>query len=304
LIFELMSSGRIAALPETALPDGIPELPEQRVVLLLPYNRCLLGCCVKKNYERWVWGRPGGEFKEVFLYENQSLPLVIDETTKITLASGVVSQMRGAMFSQMNPPGEHMPTVLLLRGILKSHPVFQDEKIFQNEALVLSLIEKEENVTMTYWAVRFSLFRGDFDAIARVKTWLRTSSDMFDSQERAPKVWFSLTPLPGGKEIAEIESLSFAVDDLHRMISQNAFPVVLFSKTGYLVLSDFGSLGGATFRVWMFLPSPVWSEMRDRRKLTIRDILLSAWGYRDAVQAMAERGRYAVSSIENAVTVS
>jgi hypothetical protein len=93
--------------------------------------------------------------------------------------------------------------------------------------------------------------------------------------------------------MAELEALSFSVDDLQRMVSQSTLPVVLFSKTGYLVLSDFASSGGAAFRVWVYLPAPLWNELRDRLKLSIRDLVLSAWGYRDAVQALVERGRYA-----------
>ena len=162
---------------------------------------------------------------------------------------------------------------------------------------------------MTYWSVRFALFRGEFETIARIKTWLRTASDLFDSQEptfngHVPKVWFSLTPLPGSKELSELEALSFSLDDLQRMVSQSAFPVVLFSKAGYLVLSDFGVAGGAAFRVWVFLPASLWNELRERRKLSIRDLVISAWGYCDAVQAAAERARYAPSpKIEPHLTI-
>jgi hypothetical protein len=79
------------------------------------------------------------------------------------------------------------------------------------------------------------------------------------------------------------------------MVSQSAMPVVLFSKTGYLVLSDFGGSGSAVFRVWVFLPAFLWNELRERRKLSIRDLVISAWGYCDAAQAVAERARYAAA---------
>jgi len=93
--------------------------------------------------------------------------------------------------------------------------------------------------------------------------------------------------------LAELEALAFSVDDLQRMVSQSTFPVVLFSKNGYLVLSDFGNPAGTAFRLWAFLPSFLWNELRERRKLSIRDLVISAWGYCDAVHAMAERARYA-----------
>ncbi|MDR2137027.1 MAG: hypothetical protein LBO68_01945, partial [Synergistaceae bacterium] len=164
-----------------------------------------------------------------------------------------------------------------------------------DEPAFLQYIEKDGVLNMTYWAVRFALFRGEFETIARIKTWLRTAADLYDPQSpNLPKIWFSLTPLPGSKELTEMESLSFSLDDLQRMVSQSTSPVILFNKSsGYLVLSDFGNTGGASFRVWVFLPIPLWNELRDRRKLLIRDLMVSAWGYCDAAQAVAERARYA-----------
>ncbi|MCL2010613.1 MAG: hypothetical protein FWG71_08755 [Synergistaceae bacterium] len=299
MIFELMSNGSMAELPQAALPKGIPDIPGPRAVLLLPYNRYLLGHSFMRNYERWIWGKPGIDPQEVFLYENGPQSLTLDETTRVTIPSNVILEIRNALFSQMQPPGEHLPTVLILRGVLKEHSAFKDDVLVQNEPAFLQFIDKDNVLGMTYWAVRFALFRGEFETIARVKTWLRAASDLFDSNEpsphgHAPKVWFSLTPLPGGKELSELEALSFSVDDLQRMVSQSALPVVLFSKSGYLVLSDFGGAGGA-FRVWVFLPAFLWNELRERRKLSIRDLVISAWGYCDAVQASAERTRYAPS---------
>jgi len=298
LIFELMSNGAIVGLPQAALPKGIPDIPGPRTVLLLPYNRYLLGHSFMRNYERWIWGKPGADPREVFLYESGPQSFVIDSTTRVTVPAGVVAEIRGALFSQMQPPGEHLPTVLILRSVLKEHPAFKDDILVQNEPAFLQCIDKDNVLSMTYWAVRFALFRGEFEAIARIKAWLRTASDLFDSKEPAeqghvPKVWFSLTPLPGGKELSELEALSFSVDDLQRMVSQSALPVVLFSKAGYLVLSDFGSVGGAAFRVWVFLPPSLWNELRERRKLSIRDLVMAAWGYCDAVHATVERSRYA-----------
>jgi hypothetical protein len=299
LIFELMSNGSIANLPQTALFEGIPDIPGA-VVLLLPYNRYILGHCFMRNYERWIWGKPGADPQEVFLYENTPQSLVLDDSTRVTIPTNVVSQIRGVLLSQMQPPGEHLPTVLILRGVLKDHSVFKDDALVQDELTFLQNVEKDGVLNMTYWAVRFALFRGEFEAIARIKTWLRMTAELSDGQNgmlqgHAPKVWFSLTSLPGSRELAELEALSFSVDDLQRMVSQSALPVVLFSKAGYLVLSDFGTPGGAAFRVWVFLPASLWNELRDRRKLSIRDLVISSWGYCDAVQAVAERARYAPS---------
>jgi hypothetical protein len=288
-----MSNGSLAGLPQVFLPDGIPNIPGPRVVLLLPYNRYLLGHGFMRNYERWICGKPGIDPHENFLYENSGRTFVLDDSTHVTLSANVVTQVRSALLAQMPPPGEHLPTVLILRGIMKDHPIFRDEAQVQNEPAFMSQMDKNGILNMTYWAVRFALFRGEFEAIARIKTWLRTASELFDNGVHSPKVWFSLTPLPGARELSELEALSFSVDDLQRMVSQSAMPVVLFSKAGYLVLSDFGGSGTAAFRVWVFLPAFLWNELRERRKLSIRDLVISAWGYCDAAQAVAERARYA-----------
>lgn len=301
MIFELMSNGSLASLPQTALPDGIPDIAGPGVVVLLPYNRYLLGHSFMRNYERWIWGKPGTEPQEIFLYEDAAQTLILDDSTRVVLSMNAIAQVRSALLAQMPPPGEHLPTVLILRGVMKEHPVFNDDMLVQNEPAFLQHIEKDLILNMTYWAVRFALFRGEFEAIARIKTWLKTAAELFDSNTHVPKVWFSLTPLPGAKELAELEGLAFSVDDLQRMVSQSAMPVVLFSKAGYLVLSDFGGSGAAAFRVWVFLPAPLWNELRERRKLSIRDLVISAWGYCDAAQALAERNRYAPSGSESIV---
>lgn len=297
MVFELMSNGSIVTLPQTALPRGIPDITGSRVVLLLPYNRYLLGHCFLNNYERWIWGKPGVEPREIFLYEDGFQLFLSDESFKITLSSAVVENLRSALFLQMPPPGEHLPAVLILRGVMKDHLAFKDESTLHDQVLFGQYMEKDGLLNMAYWAIRFALFRGEFEAVSRVKAWLRNAGDLLESMNSTPpRAWFSLTPLPGARELAEMESLAFSLDDLQRMNSQSTLPVVLFSKSGYLVLSDVGSAESSVFRVWAFLPTPLWNELRERRKLSIRDLVLSVWGYWDAVQTLTELSRYARAS--------
>ena len=117
---------------------------------------------------------------------------------------------------------------------------------------------------MAYWGIRFALFRNDYEAVSRIKTWLKNASDVFEGAQQIPRVWFSLTEIPGKKDIQEMEALAFSLDDLQRMNSQSSRPVVLYSKSGYLILSDFGGEGPeSAFRIWMFLPIALWNEMRE-----------------------------------------
>jgi hypothetical protein len=73
MIFELMSKGSMARLPEDMAVHGLPEMPSPRILLLLPYSRYLSGFASMKNYERWILGKLGtGESAEVFLYDGSS----------------------------------------------------------------------------------------------------------------------------------------------------------------------------------------------------------------------------------------
>ncbi|MDR1740847.1 MAG: hypothetical protein LBR38_03240, partial [Synergistaceae bacterium] len=295
LLFELMSNGSAAELPEGAsLPAGTPKVPRDGVLVLLPYNRYLMGRPFMREYERWVWGKLGRQPEEVYLYEGSPLTLTVDESAKITISSAAVSRLRAALMSRMAPPGEHLASALLLRSTLKAvSPLFANDSLIVDEKAFLRELAKEEGVVaMSYWAVRFALFRGDLDAVGRVKTCLQVGGSAFNSGD-PPRIWFSLTPLPSATDLAEIEAMSFSLDDLQRMVSQSVLPVVLFSKNGYLILADIGTNAAARLRVWLFLPTSLWNELRASRKASIRDMIVASWGYRDATDAMAERLRYA-----------
>ncbi len=93
--------------------------------------------------------------------------------------------------------------------------------------------------------------------------------------------------------MAELETLSFTLDDLQRMTSQRSRPVVLFSRTGYLILSEQSLDKTETiFRVWLYLPLPLWNELREKGKLSIREIISASWGYLEAREAMREMEYY------------
>ena len=80
------------------------------------------------------------------------------------------------------------------------------------------------------------------------------------------------------------------------MLSQNTVPLLLFNpRSGYLVLSRFGTRERAAFNLWAFFPAALWGELRERRKLSLKELLLAAWGEYDASRALLERSRYAPS---------
>ena len=294
MIFELMSNGTMARLPDEMPVAGLPELPLPKVFLLLPYNRYIAGTSHMNTTERWTFGKLGtDEEKEIFFYDEEPLSLALGEKKKVLLSEELTGELRAQLLRQMPVPGEHMPTALILRGLVREDHLIFDEDFLNNEGAMLESIEKEPALRMPYWAIRLALFRNDYEAVSRIKTWLKAAFDVFDSGTPTPRIWFSLTDLPGRQAIDEMEGLSFSLDDLQRMNSQSSRPVVLYSKAGYLILSDYGGEGPETaFRIWMFLPIPLWNEMREKRKLSIREIVTASWGYLDGLAAEKERNRF------------
>ena len=294
MIFELMSRGSIARLPDDMTIEGLPDGSSPEVLLLLPYNRYLAGTVQMKQYERWTLGKLGtDESGEIFLYEGKEKTLCLGDVSKVTISAEVVAQLRDSLLGQMAFPGEHVPSALILRGVLGEDHFLLEEEYFQNEEAFIEALERDTTAKMAYWAIRFALLRNDYEAVSRVKTWMKSAMDVFEGAGQNPKAWFSLTDLPGKKDAEEMESLTFSLDDLQRMNSQSSRPVVLYSKSGYLILSDMGGEGpGSSFRIWMYLPIPLWNEMRERRKLSIREIVMASWGFTDGLTAERDQARY------------
>ena len=291
MIFELMSKGTIVRLPDDR--TGLPERKEVHVMLLLPFNRYILGTPGIRRTDEWVLGKLGSEeTKEVFLYDSRAVVLALGDNGSVTLSRDVVANLRSHLFSQMPPPGEHLPAALIVRSLMAGGAP-EDDEVVKSEQAFFEALDKDEMSRMAYWGIRFALSRGDYGAVTRVKTWLKNAMGVFEDGV-PPKAWFSLTDLPGRKDITEMESYSFTLDDLQRMHSQSSRPVVLYSKTGYLILAEQPVDNTETaFRIWMYLPVQIWNELREKRKLSIREIVAATWGYLDALEAVVERGRYA-----------
>ena len=293
MILELMSDGTLAQLPEASFPEGVPSPGGAFVMVLLPYNRYLLGFSSRENPERWVWGRPGDEPRELFLYEDRELSLVMDGFASTVLSTELVIRLRSSLLRQMEPPGDHLSTVLILRGLMKEHPAFAEGAPFREEAAFARFLDEDEILRKGYWALRFALARGDFDIVVRLRVWLKAGPTELSAQEAPARIWFSILDLPGEKDLAEIESLTFSREDLQHMIAQDTVPLLLFNpRSGYLVLSRFGTRERSAFNLWAFFPATLWGELRERRKLSLKELLLAVWGEYDVSQALLERSRY------------
>lgn len=297
MILELMSNGTLAKLPPSSLPSGI-SLPDGPFVLaLLPHNRYLLGCPAGTE-DRWVWGKPGETPQEIFLYDDEDLALPREGAAPILLPRKAVLSLKQELFSQMTPPGDHKAAVLTLRSLMRDRPVFLDGTDFQDEAVFLRRLREDDLLRKGYWTLRFALARGEMDVVTRLKAWLKAGPGLLsprgDAPGEGPRVWFSILETPGDDALEELEALAFSRDDLQRMVAQRVLPLILFNtRSGYLVLDRAGKNEGTGFFVWAFLPPALWAELRERRKLTVHEIILALWGERDVETALRERARYA-----------
>ena len=164
MLLELMSNGTLAELPPDSIPDSFSLPDETSVMLLLPHNKYLLGT----GSDTWLYGRPGKVPQSVCLYDNEGLSLMNDGDKPTILSPHTVNALRRKLFMNSEPPGRHSQTVLMLRTIMREHPVFSfggadflDEKVFTGFA------ESDEVLMKAYWTLRFALYRGEMVAEGR-----------------------------------------------------------------------------------------------------------------------------------------
>ena len=290
MIFELMSRGDIVELPEGA--DIIDGCGPEDVILLLPYNRYLHGKMLN-GYESWKLckrepdaSRNGSaDQEEIFLYEGETRPLNFDIGHQVIISREVVGKLKNALLSSAPPPGEHFQAAAALKGILEPDIVNNELFVF-DEAFAFTQLDKKIEAKAAYWAVRFALSRGDHDVVSRIKLWYRIAPRIAFSEPKV-LVWFSLLSMPDAEAVASMVSLGMSEENIHRIAAQSVSPVVLFSKKGYLVYASYGD-GHRTpvFRQWAYFPTPVWNELRDRKRITLRELLTAAWGADEARQAL------------------
>ena len=288
-----MSNGTLAELPPENIPAGISPLllNDSSVMLLLPHNKYLLG-----RGSEWVYsgGSPGDSPQNVFLYDSQSIELINEGSAPTILNAGTVNDLRRKLFAKSEPPGTHTGAVLMLRTFMRNVPVFMseraeylDEKIFARAAKNIPILRK------AYWTIRFAMSRGELEAITRLKAWIKADPEVFERPGNDMRLWFSLLEMPDADAVSELEALSFTRLELQRMAAQNASPVVVYNQaSGWLVLARFGRKRDTMFFLWAYYSHDLWNELRERKKLSVNDIILSSWGEYDTRRAMTERAKY------------
>lgn len=284
MIFELMSRGNITELPS----EGA-----RSVTLLMPHGRVLKGT-IADGTEFWSISKQSDENsgEEIFLYDGQPKTFNLDQGRKVTISSEVVAQLRAALFSQTDPPGEHSIAATVVRSITSDVGILNDNSFVFDEESAIEKLRRNKEAAAAYWGIRFALSRGEHDVVSRIKLWYRIAPDTAFT-EPSIKVWFSLTQMPDGDMLSDIIELGFSREDVQRVAAQGTSPVVLYSRGGYLLLASYGDGGNIPlFREWAYFPPNIWNELRERRRVTLRELLLLAWGANDARNALEQSAIY------------
>ena len=297
MLLELMSNGTLAELPPENIPSGISPLllNDSSVMLLLPHNKYLLG-----RGNQWVYsgGSPENSPQNVFLYDSQSIELLNEGSAPTILNSVTVNTLRTELFARSEPPGTHTGAVLMLRTFMRNSPAFMpvfmsEEAEYLDEKIFAKTLKNSPILRKAYWTIRFAMSRSELEAITRLKAWLRTGPEVFSRPGNDMRLWFSLLEMPDAEALSELESLSFTRLELQRMAAQNSSPVVVYNQSsGWLVLAHFGRKRDTMFFLWAYYTHDLWNELRERKKLSVNDIILSSWGEYDTRLAMTERAKY------------
>ena len=293
MLLELMSNGTLAELPPEPkyIPDSLTLPDDASVILLLPHNKYLLGT----GSDKWlVASGTTGTSSSVYLYDNEALSLPNDGDRPTILPARTVNALLRKLTMHAEPPGRHSATVLMLRTMMREHQAFNSVNMdFLDEREFAAFMDTDEVLKRAYWTTRFALARWEMETVRRIKSWLKAGPEVFSQDGNTAKIWFSIQSLPEREAIDELRELSFAEPELFRMAAQNISPLVLYNPvSGWLILGRFGRGKDVMFSVWAFINHDLWQEIRERRKLTIQDIINAVWGEYDTIQALDERAKY------------
>ena len=293
VVLELMSDGKIVKLPEDMKLQGLPSHVQVSVALLLPFNRVIVGSSIN-GMDLWTWGKLGDmEWRELFLYDGTDQILKEDNIPDIILNADSVDRLKSFLFEQIPAPGNHVSTVLVLRGINSGSEIPGDGHQWTDEQWFLSRISGNNIVIKAYWGIRRALFERNPEMLERIKTWYSYASDVFQEPFNYPRMWFSLTDLPGKEDTEELEGVGFTRENLKNMNSKFSNPIVLSNALGYLILlTEYTGIDRNELKIWMYINMNLWEELRRKRKLSIREVVSSGWGFLDAVDAETMMGRY------------
>ncbi|AFM22326.1 MAG: hypothetical protein GX487_02955 [Acetomicrobium flavidum] len=303
-LYELMSSGEIVRLPDSDSVAGIPTEFSPLVALFMPFNRVLIGSAFCKSYEVWRWGKMGSyEWNEVTLCRDRPKFFDLGLLGKILLTKDSVNSLRKGLLELLEPPGDHEMTVSILQNIMKRR-IATDKKgeIIKPYGHNLESSVKDITLEMAYWGLRWALLWNMTESVSRIQIWLSRSLDVLNpSYTSPPPMWFSLSKFPDESVLQQWEEEGFVADQLKHFELSESNPTVIKGLDSYLLryIYRFKEIFEAqSLYVWLSLSVPLWEDLRSRCLLSLSEVLLACWGFKDAVDAANEMMLYGRSARE------
>jgi hypothetical protein len=295
VVFELMSKGNVARLPDDMEIDGLPKDMPSLVILLMPYNRALVGTEVFGFHEKWIWGKLGDrEWSEIVLYDEQPHTFKIDTFGVVTIGAEGITQLRRHLLAQLSPPGDHLSTLALLSDLLKRNAIILPTPP-PSWNQTWSLIERDRALLLAYWGLRWALTWDLQDMVRRLKLWILKAKDAFDEGNRMPRIWFSITGEPSEVALSDWGNLGFGREHLRHLEAEGSNPTVIRIGGGYFLQywqHHRRTRDPLVYRVWLYLPTPLWEELRDHYLLSLTEVIQASWGYLEAVDAEKQMSLY------------
>ena len=211
MLLELLSNNKIVKIPDDKnKQDYEYDNNAVNVRLLLSGNKYLAGYYdlnIDSSVPKWKYVDRGKSI-EVQLYKDSELILPDGHV----LSESAVNRLRNELFSQMTPPGEHLKSLSMLKLIENNQSVIDTVDILTND------VNNMNCITKMYWAMRFSIMRGDYDILERLKAWYRVHNFFKDND--SSKIWFFITSEPDTNFFEEIRELGFTEFDIRTMLKQ------------------------------------------------------------------------------------
>lgn len=263
---------------------GLPLGVDPEVTLMLPFGRVLVGNRVFGGLEQWLWGKLGCfPWKEVSLLPGHAVCLSIEGLADIDLSPQTVEHLRQRLLCRATPPGNHYTTVRQLAALIDdTGDISVDPGMLWRTFLIRPYLRR------AYWGVRFGLLWGGTDMIGRIGIWLKYAPTAYEGLEESPMMWTALSGTPSRETRREIAARGFSEDRFFHLRSGDANPGVSRSDQGVLLHylhEGFLSKEIASripFRIWTFVPTPLWERLRTRNRVPLREMILAWWGYTDA----------------------
>jgi hypothetical protein len=304
-LFEFMSSGEIVRLPDSDVLPGIPLEFSPLVALLMPFNRVLIGSSFRESYEVWRWGKIGSaQWSEVAFCRNKPKVFDLGLLGKVFLTKESVNALRKGLLELLEPIGDHETTISVLQSIMGKRTAGSEKKSVLLKPYGNNLEGNIKDVTLetAYWGLRWSLHWNLSESLTRMKIWLSRAIDVLDpSFLSPPPMWFSLSKLPDDQVLREWEESGFVADQLRHFELSDSNPTVIKGSDMYLLryIYRFKDVFEAQpLYTWLILNMPLWEDLRTKCLLSLSEVLLACWGFREAVEATDEIMLYGKSARE------